>query len=153
MCFCFNTALISNPFPAFSGTLVPTGSNGKSRDPRHLHTNLPHQSRYVLNYPAPTTERWVALHAGRSTRVAPRGGRSQIFFILTCAQYGWFYGISKVGVTVAVVDKDAPAWIITHVSYMQAFNVTAGKQQQGCVAWDGLDENFWSVTTLPSPHH
>ena len=50
-----------------------------------------------------------------------------------------------VGVTVAVVDSKDPTWIITHVAYAQPFNTTAGKAQQGCVAWDGLDENFWPI--------
>jgi hypothetical protein len=50
-----------------------------------------------------------------------------------------------VGVTVAVVDKENTDWIITHACYLQPFNVTAGKQQQGCIGWDGIDENFWPV--------
>ena len=51
-----------------------------------------------------------------------------------------------VGVTVAVVDKENPDWIITHACYLNPFNVTKGKEQQGCISWDGIDENFWPGT-------
>lgn len=50
-----------------------------------------------------------------------------------------------VGVTIVAVDPGDPDWIVSHLSYAQPFNVTAGSPSQGCISWDGLDENFWPV--------
>ena len=50
-----------------------------------------------------------------------------------------------VGVTVVATDPDDQDWIVSHLSYAQPFNVTAGAPSQGCITWDGLDENFWPV--------
>jgi hypothetical protein len=36
-----------------------------------------------------------------------------------------------VGVTVAVVDRENPDWIITHACYLQTFNVTEGRTSHG----------------------
>jgi hypothetical protein len=54
--------------------------------------------------------------------------------------------VQVVGATIAVVDPALPTWIVTHVSYSEPFNVTKGVKQEGCVTWDGLDENFWCVS-------
>ena len=50
-----------------------------------------------------------------------------------------------VGVAVVATDPDDPDWIVSHLSYAQPFNVTAGAPSQGCISWNGLDENFWPV--------
>ena len=73
------------------------------------------------------------------TEAAAKPDPVQICFELPSTYTG------TVGVSVAVVDQHEPSWIITHASYMEAFNVTKGKKQQGCVSWDGVDENFWPL--------
>jgi hypothetical protein len=57
----------------------------------------------------------------------------------------WHGDVQVVGATIAVVDPALPTWIVTHVSYSEPFNVTKAVKQEGCVTWDGLDENFWCV--------
>ena len=71
--------------------------------------------------------------------VTPGATPAKICFKLPATHTG------VVGVTVAIVDKADPAWIVTHASYATPFNVTEGKVEQGCVLWNGLDENFWPV--------
>ena len=74
-----------------------------------------------------------------SETVSPGATPAKICFKLPATHTG------TVGVTVAVVDKVEPSWLITHASYATPFNVTKGKEQQGCILWNGLDENFWPV--------
>jgi hypothetical protein len=74
-----------------------------------------------------------------SEEVTPGATSAKICFKLPATHTG------VVGATVAIVDKDDAVWIITHASYATPFNVSKGKEQQGCIVWNGLDENFWPI--------
>ena len=38
--------------------------------------------------------------------------------------------------------QDEPSWIVSHIAYGAVYG---NNETEGCVSWDGLDENGWPV--------